>query len=373
MSSSSVRPWPRVHQHHHPGQVLARHQVIGHHLLPADLVGLGNGGIAVPGQVGQHGIGHALLAQLEQVDRLGASGGLGAKARRFCCVSVLMQVDLPALERPTKAISGTSRRGQVLQPRRRGEETGRVQPGDSLRRGGGGHGEPGGRGVGIVESRGFAPIKPKKREQDACLLLLAALLAISALSTWAQQPAASAPAPAASAAAPAAHGTPAPAAAPAVAKADAAAGEAKFGAVCVACHGAGGNSGTPANPKLSQQHDAYIVKQLQEFKAGKRASPIMQGFASQLSDQDMKNVAAYLGTQKAKPNFAKDKELVSLGEKIYRGGIQNRQLPACAGCHSPNGFGHPRPVPAPVRPARRLHGGPAGRPSATACARTARR
>jgi cytochrome c553 len=184
-------------------------------------------------------------------------------------------------------------------------------------------------------------------------LLLAALLAISALSTWAQQPAASAPAsaasapaPAASAAAPAPHAAPAPAAsAPAVAKADVAAGEAKFGAVCVACHGAGGNSGTPANPKLSQQHDAYIVKQLQEFKAGKRASPIMQGFASQLSDQDMKNVAAYLGTQKAKPNFAKDKELVSLGEKIYRGGIQNRQLPACAGCHSPNGSGIPAQYP----------------------------
>lgn len=176
-------------------------------------------------------------------------------------------------------------------------------------------------------------------------LLLAALLAISALSTWAQQPAASAAAPAASAAAPAAHGAPAPAAAPAVAKADAAAGEAKFGAVCVACHGAGGNSGIPANPKLSQQHDAYIVKQLQEFKAGKRASPIMQGFASQLNDQDMKNVAAYLGAQKAKPNFAKDKELVSLGEKIYRGGIQNRQVPACAGCHSPNGSGIPAQYP----------------------------
>jgi cytochrome c553 len=175
-------------------------------------------------------------------------------------------------------------------------------------------------------------------------LLLAALLAISALSTWAQQPAASAPAPAASAAAPAPHAAPAPAAA-AVAKADPAAGEAKFGAVCVACHGAGGNSGTPANPKLSQQHDAYIVKQLLEFKAGKRASPIMQGFASQLTDQDMKNVAAYLVAQKAKPNFSKDKELVSLGEKIYRGGVQNRQVPACAGCHSPNGSGIPAQYP----------------------------
>jgi cytochrome c553 len=180
-------------------------------------------------------------------------------------------------------------------------------------------------------------------------LLLAAVLAASALPTWAQQPAASAPAAQASAAAPAA---PAPEAAPAAAPAttaavrpDPAAGEARFTAVCVACHGVGGNSGTPANPRLAQQHPDYIVKQLQEYKAGKRKNPIMQGFAAQLTDQDMKNIAAYVGTQKAKPGFAKDKELVTLGEKIYRGGLQNRQLPACAGCHSPNGAGIPAQYP----------------------------
>ncbi|HEY0823509.1 MAG TPA: c-type cytochrome, partial [Ramlibacter sp.] len=127
--------------------------------------------------------------------------------------------------------------------------------------------------------------------------------------------------------------------------ADVAAGQARFDSVCAACHGAGGNSGTPANPKLSQQHDAYTVKQLQEFKSGKRPNPIMQGFAAQLSEQDMKNVAAYLGAQKAKPGFATDRELVTLGEKIYRGGIQNRQVPACAGCHSPNGAGIPAQYP----------------------------
>jgi cbb3-type cytochrome c oxidase subunit III len=169
-------------------------------------------------------------------------------------------------------------------------------------------------------------------------LLLAAVLAASALPTWAQQPAASAPAPAASAA-------PAPAAPAAAVKIDVAAGEAKFGAVCAACHGAGGNSGTPANPKLSQQHPDYIVKQLQEFKSGKRPSPVMQGFAAQLTEQDMKNIAAYVGTQKAKPGFASDKELVTLGEKIYRGGLQDRQVPACAGCHSPNGAGIPAQYP----------------------------
>lgn len=170
-------------------------------------------------------------------------------------------------------------------------------------------------------------------------LLLAAVLAASALPTWAQQPAASAPAPAASAAAPQ------PAAPAAAVKIDVAAGEAKYGAVCAACHGAAGNSGTPANPKLSQQHPDYIVKQLQEFKSGKRPSPVMQGFAAQLTDQDMKNIAAYVGTQKAKPGFASDKALVTLGEKIYRGGLQDRQVPACAGCHSPNGAGIPAQYP----------------------------
>ena len=129
------------------------------------------------------------------------------------------------------------------------------------------------------------------------------------------------------------------------AKPDANLGSQKYGAVCAACHGADGNSGTPANPKLAQQHPEYIVKQLQEFKSGKRPSPIMQGFAAQLTEQDMVNIGAYLGTQKAKPGFAKDKELVTLGEKIYRGGLQERQLPACAGCHSPNGAGVPAQYP----------------------------
>jgi cytochrome c553 len=135
--------------------------------------------------------------------------------------------------------------------------------------------------------------------------------------------------------------TPAPAPAAKAAKPDLAKGEASFGAVCAACHGADGNSGTPANPKLAQQHPEYLVKQLQEFKSGKRANAIMSGFASTLSDDDMRNIAFWLGSKTAKPGFAKDKELVALGEKIYRGGIADRQVPACAGCHSPNGAGLP--------------------------------
>jgi cytochrome c553 len=74
-------------------------------------------------------------------------------------------------------------------------------------------------------------------------------------------------------------------------KADLAKGEASFGAVCVACHGADGNSPTPANPKLAQQHPEYIISQLQAFKSGKRSNAVMQGFAATLSDEDMKNIA----------------------------------------------------------------------------------
>jgi len=129
--------------------------------------------------------------------------------------------------------------------------------------------------------------------------------------------------------------------APKAAKPDLAKGEAGFTAVCAACHGADGNSGTPVNPKLAQQHPEYLVKQLQEFKSGKRANPVMSGFAAQLSEDDMKNISWWVASKKAKPGFAKDKDSVALGERIYRGGIADRQIAACASCHSPNGAGLP--------------------------------
>jgi len=163
--------------------------------------------------------------------------------------------------------------------------------------------------------------------------LLAAALAAPAFSTFAQE---------AKPAAPQAQAVAEPVTA---AKPDLAKGEASFTAVCAACHAPDGNSVIPVNPKLAQQHPAYLVKQLQEFKSGKRANPIMVGMATMLSDQDMLNVAFWLNSKTAKPGFAKDKELVALGERIYRGGIADRQIPACAGCHSPNGAGIPAQYP----------------------------
>ncbi|PUE35577.1 cytochrome c4 [Limnohabitans sp. Hippo4] len=133
--------------------------------------------------------------------------------------------------------------------------------------------------------------------------------------------------------------------APKAAKPDLAKGEAIVAGVCAACHAADGNSMIPANPKLAQQHPEYILKQLQEFKSGKRANPVMMGFAAQMSPEDMRNVAYFVASKTASPGFAKEKETVALGEKIYRGGIADRQIAACAGCHGPNGSGMPAQYP----------------------------
>ena len=129
------------------------------------------------------------------------------------------------------------------------------------------------------------------------------------------------------------------------AKPDLAKGEAISSSVCVACHSNDGSRGSPANPILQGQHAEYLVKQLTEFKAGQRNNPIMRGIASTLSADDMKNVAAFYATKQAKPGFAKSKDTVALGEKIYRGGIADRGVPACAGCHSPTGGGIPAQYP----------------------------
>jgi cytochrome c553 len=139
--------------------------------------------------------------------------------------------------------------------------------------------------------------------------------------------------------------TSAAAAEAAPAKPDLVKGAALYSQVCIACHAADGNSMSPANPKLAQQHPEYLVKQLQEFKSGKRANAIMSGFSSMLSDDDMRNVSYWLASQTGKPGAATEKELVVLGESIYRGGIAGRNVPACAGCHSPNGAGIPSQYP----------------------------
>ncbi|NVM75877.1 cytochrome c553 [Duganella sp. SG902] len=110
---------------------------------------------------------------------------------------------------------------------------------------------------------------------------------------------------------------------------------------CVSCHGAGGNSTITVNPKLAGQHEGYIYKQLVNFTTADRNQPVMTTYAKMLTDEEKHNVAAWLVTQSAKPGAAKNKDTIELGKKIYRGGIAEKNVPACASCHGASGAGIP--------------------------------
>lgn len=112
--------------------------------------------------------------------------------------------------------------------------------------------------------------------------------------------------------------------------------------VCAGCHGADGNGGAdPLWPKLAGQDASYLAKQLTDFKSGARKDPIMSGMAAPLSAADIKNLAAYFASLKAKPGVAKNAELAMQGEKIYRGGNAKTGVSACMSCHGPSGHGIP--------------------------------
>jgi cytochrome c553 len=119
---------------------------------------------------------------------------------------------------------------------------------------------------------------------------------------------------------------------------DAAAGQQKA-AVCGACHGMTGNSVNPEWPNLAGQPEGYVVAQLQAFKEGRRVNALMTPMAVALSEQDMQDLGAYFAQQtpaglEADPSNWKD------GEKLYRGGDLERDIPACIACHGPQGRGN---------------------------------
>jgi cytochrome c553 len=115
--------------------------------------------------------------------------------------------------------------------------------------------------------------------------------------------------------------------------------------VCAACHGADGNSPSPANPTLAGQGAEYLTLQLMHFKDGVRSNAIMAGMASGLSPEDMRALGLYFSQQKPKAMAAKDPALVTLGQKVYRGGSSATGVPACAACHTPSGIGIPARYP----------------------------
>lgn len=109
-------------------------------------------------------------------------------------------------------------------------------------------------------------------------------------------------------------------------------------AVCVACHGPAGNSANPEWPKLAGQGARYIYDQLNFLKSGLRVNPLMNAQAANLSDQDMRDLAAYFSAQPFSPGVASE-AAVPVAQKLYRSGDPARGLPACAGCHGPTGAG----------------------------------
>jgi len=120
---------------------------------------------------------------------------------------------------------------------------------------------------------------------------------------------------------------------------DAKAGEGKA-AACGACHGIDGNSSDKQYPKLAGQHENYIARQLGLFKANSRANPIMLGFATPLSDQDMRDLGAFFAAKKSLTGVA-DEKLMARGEQLYKGGDVKLGVPACMACHGPDGRGNP--------------------------------
>lgn len=119
---------------------------------------------------------------------------------------------------------------------------------------------------------------------------------------------------------------------------DAKAGQAKA-AVCGACHGPDGNSAAPNFPKLAGQGERYLLKQLKDIKAGNRTVLEMTCLLNNLSDQDLADIAAYFASQHGSVGAA-DPKLVDRGQALFRGGNLETGMPACTGCHGPDGAGN---------------------------------
>ncbi len=134
-------------------------------------------------------------------------------------------------------------------------------------------------------------------------------------------------------------------------KIDPARGQQIASQICAACHGVDGNSAAPANPRLAQQHYEYLYKQLLDYTVRQgqlrpaRENAIMNGFASQLSDDDKRNVSAWFASQVAPLDTARNKQTLDLGQRIWRAGLPEKSVPACSGCHNPAGLGIPTQYP----------------------------
>ena len=120
---------------------------------------------------------------------------------------------------------------------------------------------------------------------------------------------------------------------------DPAAGE-ELASTCVACHGEGGKEPIqPEYAKLAGLGERYLLDQLRDIQAGDRQIAEMTGVLDDMSEQDLKDLAAYYNEQEM-PEGEADPELVDEGEALYRGGNLSSNVAACIACHGPQGLGN---------------------------------
>lgn len=126
---------------------------------------------------------------------------------------------------------------------------------------------------------------------------------------------------------------------PALAGADPQAGK-DTAIICIGCHNRDGNSTNPAYPKLAGQGEAYLIKQLTDFKAGTREEQHMSSMVEAIEKKDIPNLAAYFGGQQRTPSLI-DKTRAKRGKPIYHNGLDKKGVSACDGCHGADGRGNP--------------------------------
>lgn len=109
--------------------------------------------------------------------------------------------------------------------------------------------------------------------------------------------------------------------------------------LCASCHGEDGNSMVPMFPKLAGQQAVYLLRELKDYKSGKRVSEVMQPIVSGLSEDDLANLAAFYASQKAAPGTVTEPALLAVGKNLYLKGNDGSGIPTCESCHEVDGSG----------------------------------
>lgn len=112
--------------------------------------------------------------------------------------------------------------------------------------------------------------------------------------------------------------------------------------VCAACHGLDGNSSDPRYPKLAGMDQEYLMRQLKAFAAGKRREETMTAIVAGIDPNEFSRLAAYYGKMPPAPGKVTDPALAARGKTLYDDGNTESGVPACAGCHQPDGRGNAR-------------------------------